>query len=104
MGINSPRLTGPTLKIISALMDANVGGASGADLTKSTGVASGTLYPILFRLEKAGWFESEWEKGDPSKLGRPRKRLYRITPLGARNAKAAWEQLLPAGGRLVWNH
>jgi DNA-binding PadR family transcriptional regulator len=62
---------------------------SGADIARATKLASGTLYPILLRLEQARWVESHWEEEDPRELGRPRRRLYRITGVGARKAKAA---------------
>lgn len=102
MGNESPRLSGPTLKILGALMQAPLDGLSGADLSKSTGVASGTLYPILFRLEKAGWLSSEWEDGNPVELGRPRKRLYTVTSTGLQEAKAAFKGIFPRGARLAW--
>ena len=41
-------------------------------------MGSGTLYPLLARLEAAGWFTSEWEDVDPSEVGRPRRRLYKL--------------------------
>ena len=53
-------------------------------------LASGTLYPILLRLESAGWLASRWESVDPSEAGRPRRRLYRITPGGLRRASEAF--------------
>jgi PadR family transcriptional regulator PadR len=102
MRSKSPRMTGPTLKIIGQLMTAPHKGLSGADISKATGLPSGTLYPILFRLEKAKWLDSEWEDGNPSEMGRPRKRLYRFTPLGAQSSKAAFQDIVPKGGRLVW--
>jgi len=40
----------------------------------------GTLYKALDRLEREGYLESRWEVGDPSALGRPRRREYRVTP------------------------
>ena len=46
--------------------------------------AYGTLYRALHRLERAGLLEGFWE--DPSRAeagGRPRRRLYRITPQAA---------------------
>lgn len=43
---------------------------------------SGTVYPLLARLEKAGWLESRWEEIDPAEAGRPRRRLYRLTGEG----------------------
>jgi DNA-binding PadR family transcriptional regulator len=95
------RITGPTLKVIGQILTASGSGISGAEISKATGVASGTLYPILFRLEKAGWVNSEWEDGDPSEMGRPRKRLYQLTATGARESKLAFHGLVP-NGRLIW--
>lgn len=46
--------------------------------------AHGTLYKALGRMEAAGLLESRWE--DPEVAlgeGRPRRRFYRVTPLGA---------------------
>lgn len=95
------RITGPTLKVIGQILTASDSGISGAEISKATGVPSGTLYPILFRLEKAGWASSEWEECDPSELGRPRKRLYQLTAAGARESKLVFRGLVP-NGRLVW--
>ena len=49
-------------------------------------LSPGTLYPILLRLESAGWFVSRWEAIDPVSAGRPRRRLYRLTPSGLARA------------------
>ena len=68
---------------------------SGAEISRSTGIASGTLYPILFRLEEAGWLTSDWEKVTPSKIGRPRCRLYRMTAVGVANARASFREYVP---------
>jgi PadR family transcriptional regulator PadR len=75
---------------------------SGAEIARSTKLASGTLYPILFRLEEADWVESRWEKGDPRELGRPRRRLYMITGVGAKNARAAFKDVTSAIGGFAW--
>ena len=48
-------------------------------LVQETGLASGTLYPILLRLADRGYLESTWE--DPEG-GRPRRHLYRLTARG----------------------
>lgn len=48
----------------------------GYDLSKETGLKSGTLYPILMRLEKQGWLETRWE--EPAATGRPSRHLYRL--------------------------
>lgn len=55
---------------------------TGAEVTVRTGLASGTVYPILARLEKAGWMTSSWEDVDPRDVGRPRMRFYRLTRSG----------------------
>jgi PadR family transcriptional regulator, regulatory protein PadR len=46
--------------------------------------AHGTLYRALGRMEEAGLLESHWEDPEISvREGRPRRRLYRVTGLGA---------------------
>ncbi|TGQ32381.1 PadR family transcriptional regulator [Mesorhizobium sp. M00.F.Ca.ET.216.01.1.1] len=62
---------------------------SGAEIARETGVGSGTLYPLLMRFEKVNWLASQWEQGEPALLGRPRKRLYKLTALGQTRASAA---------------
>ena len=42
----------------------------------------GTLYPALLRMESYGWLTWRWEEIDPSREGRPRRRLYKITGAG----------------------
>jgi PadR family transcriptional regulator, regulatory protein PadR len=102
MSNGEPRITGPTLKVLGALLSSGRIELSGADISRSTNLASGTLYPILFRLERAGWVESRWEEEEPRALGRPRRRLYQVTALGARNANAAVKDLEPAFRKVAW--
>jgi DNA-binding PadR family transcriptional regulator len=76
---------------------------SGAEIARSTKLASGTLYPILLRLEEAGWVESHWESGDPRDLGRPRRRFYKVTATGASRARSAMKELkMLTLGALAW--
>jgi DNA-binding PadR family transcriptional regulator len=75
---------------------------AGSDIWKETGVFTGTLYPILLRLERAGWLESKWEQLDPSKAGRPRKRLYQLTGLGYNKARSALAELVVPNGSPSW--
>lgn len=84
----------------------------GYELMQLTGYPSGKLYPILARLEAAGWLSTEMEQVDTSVEGRPPRRWYRLTEDGAvaaRQALAALQQqitprrigsgyLSPAGG------
>jgi PadR family transcriptional regulator, regulatory protein PadR len=75
-----------TLRVLEAFLDGPTEQLSGADVHQRCGIASGTLCPILLRLESAGWLVSQWESVDPSSAGRPRRRLYRLTSTGLRRA------------------
>lgn len=102
MGNDQPRLTTQTLKVLGALMSPTKERISGADIARSTKLASGTLYPILMRLEEAGWVESHWETDDPHELGRPRRRLYRATGVGLRKARSAFRELVHQFKEFAW--
>lgn len=80
------RISLQTLRTLEAFLENPANALSGADVQKTSGLASGTLYPILLRLEAAGWFTSRWETIDPSAAGRPRRRLYRLTSTGLKRA------------------
>jgi len=80
------RMSLQTLRVLEVFLDRPTDELSGADVIKRGGLASGPLYPILFRLETAGWFVSRWEKIDPGTAGRPRRRLYRLTSTGLQHA------------------
>lgn len=58
----------------------------GYELMQFTGFPSGKLYPVLARLERAGWLDKEVEDVDPATVGRPARRLYRISEAGVRGA------------------
>jgi DNA-binding PadR family transcriptional regulator len=60
---------------------------SGSDFINKCRLFSGTLYPILGRLEKEGWIVGQWEKEAPSDLGRPRRKEFRFTGDGLTQAK-----------------
>jgi PadR family transcriptional regulator, regulatory protein PadR len=59
----------------------------GLQLAKSAGIRSPTVYRALARLELAGWVTSAAEPIDPKAQGRPRRRMYRLTPGGLDEAK-----------------
>ena len=80
------RMSLQTLRVLEAFLENPSDRLAGADVQKRSGLASGTLYPILLRLEAAGWFVSRWENIDPASAGRPRRRLYRLTPGGLARA------------------
>jgi len=100
MSTESPRITTQTLGVLRAFKSSN--NLSGAEIAKVTNLKSGTLYPILFRLERANWLESRWESGEPSQLGRPRRRMYQLTGLGERNARRVYREAAEMIGGLVW--
>jgi PadR family transcriptional regulator PadR len=62
----------------------------GFELMKLTGLASGSLYPMLARLEEAGWLVQGREDIDPHEKGRPPRLNYTITGAAA---SAAHRQL-----------
>jgi PadR family transcriptional regulator, regulatory protein PadR len=102
MNHNSPRITGPTLKVLKELIDGPTEGLSGSEIARATNLASGTLYPLLFRLENAGWLQSQWEDVNPSEVKRPRKRLYRFTSLGQTEGRSTFSELGLDARELVW--
>lgn len=96
------RITTAVVKVLAVfLQDAGVD-RYGLDLIRATGLPSGTLYPILERLERAGWLNAEWETIDPVTGGRPARRYYRLTPQGLSAARvelaALHQQLSKAEG------
>jgi PadR family transcriptional regulator PadR len=85
--MGSPRMTASVLKVAAALLADPAAERYGLQLIHDTGLPSGTLYPILVRLERAGWVESRWEELDPVAEGRPARRYYRLTPDGTAHAR-----------------
>lgn len=76
------RLSHSGLLVLKACMEKPGQRLYGYEIMQMTGLASGTLYPILMRFEKEGWLSSGWEDASPQEEGRPRRRLYRITGAG----------------------
>ena len=56
----------------------------GFEIMRLTGLASGSLYPMLARLEQAGWLTKGKENIDPRAEGRPPRLHYTITGPAAR--------------------
>jgi PadR family transcriptional regulator, regulatory protein PadR len=59
----------------------------GYDLMQATGFASGKLYPILARLQRADWLTRSPEDIDPSEAARPPRYMYRLSEDGAVRAR-----------------
>ncbi|GAA3514275.1 hypothetical protein GCM10023075_76790 [Streptosporangium album] len=97
---NVPRMTLPTQLVLRALLDNPAREMYGLEICAAAGLPSGTIHPILARLEGFGWLESRWEKADPHEQGRPRRRYYRFAPDGAEHARIALAQARTKVNRL----
>jgi PadR family transcriptional regulator PadR len=75
-----------TAKLLESLLSQPGEWRYGYDLSKETGLKSGTLYPQLMRLEAAGWLEAVWEEAPQP--GKPARHMYRLTDLGQTEAPA----------------
>lgn len=77
---DSIRMTHATALVLRGL---DAGHAYGFDLMDATGLPSGTVYPILRRLEEAGLVRGAWEESESAEdRGRPRRRYYELTAEG----------------------
>ncbi|HEY0132297.1 MAG TPA: PadR family transcriptional regulator [Allosphingosinicella sp.] len=79
-------LSGPARALLAALAAAGRDWSYGYELSNSTGIRSGTLYPLLIRLEAQGYLEAEWQP--PVAAGRPPRHAYRLTAAGQALARA----------------
>ncbi|MGH7617853.1 MAG: PadR family transcriptional regulator [Gemmatimonadaceae bacterium] len=74
------RLTYPTAIVLLAV---SRGFRHGFDIMDASGLKSGTVYPILRRLEDAGLLRARWEAiGDARDAQRPPRRYYQVTGAG----------------------
>ena len=101
----SIRRSPQTIALLDAFLKKPSEWRYGYDLSLETGLASGTLYPILIRLSDRGVLEARWE--EVHELGRPPRHVYRLTgagrefarelvssgpPVKSRKLRAAWER------------
>jgi DNA-binding PadR family transcriptional regulator len=91
------RFSRQTLTVLEALLVHPSDWHHGYAIARQTGIPSGTLYPILMRLEKLKWLETRWEATAPQ--GRPPRHLYRLSANGRQWAR---EELLSAEQREFW--
>jgi DNA-binding PadR family transcriptional regulator len=81
-------MTMPTQAVLRALLEDPRTERYGLEIGDASGLPSGTIHPILARLERIGWVESRWEDVDPKEAGRPVRRYYRLTTDGVEQARA----------------
>jgi PadR family transcriptional regulator, regulatory protein PadR len=84
-----PRMTYNMLRILMVFLEDPTNERYGLEVGQTAGLRGGSLYPVFGRLEDAGLLVSRWEETDPSEAGRPRRRLYRLTPGGLEYARLA---------------
>ena len=82
------RLT-PALKAVLGNLLRTESESWGLLLATETGRPTGTIYPLLERLEREGFVRSHWDD-DQSRTG-ARRRLYSLTPAGRTWATARLE-------------
>jgi PadR family transcriptional regulator, regulatory protein PadR len=82
-------MTQTTQAVLHTLLERPSKELYGLEICAKAELPSGTIHPILARLEKAGWLESSWEDIDPHAEGRPRRRYYKLNPDGAERARIA---------------
>jgi|SRR6185312_10074192 len=83
------RLSPQTLAVLTELLQAGSEWRYGYDLSRETGLKSGTIYPILVRLTEREWLETRWEHAEEN--GKPRH-MYRLTAAGRRSARASVQE------------
>jgi PadR family transcriptional regulator, regulatory protein PadR len=91
----TPNASKQTALLLSTLLEHPSEWRHGYGISQLTGLKSGTLYPLLMRLEEQGFLESKWqETGRP---GSPPRHMYRLTQSGrvfARDRKLEFSGLL----------
>ena len=72
----------------------------GFDIMDATGLPSGTVYPILGRLERDGYVRSRWEAQTTAfREKRPPRRYYEVTASGAKALAYSIDYYRTLGGR-----
>jgi PadR family transcriptional regulator PadR len=78
------RLSPQTLLVLDAFLQESDEWRYGYKISQQTGLKSGTLYPILMRMEERRLLETKWENSEP---GKPPRHMYRLTPEGMQFAR-----------------
>jgi DNA-binding PadR family transcriptional regulator len=77
--MKTPRLSPQTLRVLERFVERPTAWRYGYELSRETGLKSGTLYPILMRLAKFSLLETKWVATED---GVPPRHIYRLTPSG----------------------
>jgi PadR family transcriptional regulator PadR len=90
--MKTPRLSPETLLVLERFLKSPTEWRYGYDLSRSTGLKSGTLYPLLMRLEKYKLLEARWVTTEE---GVPPRHVYRLTPNGLELARTKLAEARP---------
>jgi PadR family transcriptional regulator PadR len=88
----APRMTLRTLAVLRVMLDDPLAQYYGLEVARDVGLPTGSVYPILARLERAGWLRSAWEDVEPAAVGRRKRRYYQLTTSGALSARRAMSE------------
>lgn len=92
-----PNSSAQTRQLLEAMLLHPRSWQYGYELSKLTGLASGTLYPLLMRLDDQRLLESCWQ--EPERAGRPPRHAYRLTATGLELARSVSEPTLSRARR-----
>jgi DNA-binding PadR family transcriptional regulator len=84
-------MTAPLQRVLRAFLEDPAAPRYGYDLMKAAGLPSGTLYPMLARLEDQELVTSAWET--PQAGGERPRRYYQLTGEGIRVARLELAQV-----------
>jgi PadR family transcriptional regulator len=83
--VKTPRISPETLVVLERFVERPTDWRYGYELSRETGLKSGTLYPILMRLAKYSLLEARWVATED---GVPPRHTYRLTPKGLELARS----------------
>jgi DNA-binding PadR family transcriptional regulator len=95
------RNTRQTTLVLAEFLSSKKEWRYGYDISRNTGLKSGTLYPILMRLAEHRMLKTNWETTEE---GKPPRHMYKLTTEGldyAQEQVAATSKL--ANGKQAWS-
>lgn len=103
------RISFETAAVLALFLEAPEKPRFGLEVADETGISSGSLYPILIRLERRGILRSGLEPEEvareASRFGGRRRRYYELTPTGVLDAErslAEWRRVVAARSARAW--
>jgi DNA-binding PadR family transcriptional regulator len=92
VSMKTPRISPETLQVLEKFVERSTAWRYGYELSRETGLPSGTLYPILMRLEKHKLLVARWVV---TEQGVPPRHTYKLTPDGLELARAKLAEARP---------